>query len=213
MNICLSNRILDELDMSYYEPTMTFSWKSGIDHYRLLSYLSFVFNNTTLIDIGTRSGASAIALARNPTNKIHSFDIEPCNGGPYRNVEYHVCDLLKTPEYWPLILGSPLISLDVGHDGSFEREFLDFLRKNSYTGLLYMDDIHAENFKEMETVWNEISEKKYDITSVGHFSGSGIVVFNSDIDIIMEGECSLFKNNWCENCANYLKTTIEQSLK
>lgn len=213
MKISLNNKVLDTIDMSYFEPTKTFSWKSGCDHYRLLAHLSSHFNNTTLIDIGTRSGASAIALAKNSTNIVHSFDIEELSPHSYPNVVYHKCKLLEANEFHSLILTSPLISLDVNHDGVFERDFLDFLIKNDYKGLLYLDDIHTEKFPAMEVFWNSITLPKEDVTMYGHCSGSGIVVLDPTIEIVLECECSTELHQCCDVCTGYLRAKTNGTLK
>jgi len=47
----------------------------GKEHYRLLSYISSLFNYCNIIDLGTHRGMSALALSYNETNRIYSFDI------------------------------------------------------------------------------------------------------------------------------------------
>ena len=47
----------------------------GIQHYKLLAYLSSLFNDVTIIEIGTHVGESAVALAYNKNNIIYTFDI------------------------------------------------------------------------------------------------------------------------------------------
>ena len=34
----------------------------------------------------------------------------------------------------------------------------------------------------MENFWRNINLKKYDLTQYGHFSGTGVVIMNSDIE-------------------------------
>jgi hypothetical protein len=38
-----------------------------------------------------------------------------------------------------------------------------------------LDDIHLND--DMKLFWNNITEEKYDLTSIGHWSGTGLVVF------------------------------------
>jgi hypothetical protein len=187
MNIILNNKVLDAIDMSFANPTISFSSKSGYEHYRFLAYISGLFENKILIDIGTRVGSSAIAMARSGKTIVHSFDIEDIPGKvTFPNVTYHVCDVLKS-DHQTMILGSPFISLDTAHDGVFERQFLEFLRQNKYRGILYLDDINTDMFGEMRKVWAEIGETKIDITKYGHFSGSGIVIFDTEnVNVICE---------------------------
>ena len=64
-------------------------------------------------------------------------------------------------------------------------EIFKALQKYKYKGLLFLDDIHQS--KEMDDWWNTITLPKYDLSKYGHFSGSGIVVFDpSKYNIILE---------------------------
>jgi hypothetical protein len=150
--------------------------RPGQDHYRLLAYLSTTYNNSTLLDIGTYKGCSAISLSYNPTNQVKSFDI-----GNFRNlhstpsnVEF-IIDNILDPTYIELILSSPFIMVDTAHDGTFEREFHNHLRDIGWEGLLFLDDIHLN--QEMKDYWNEIPDAKVDVSQYGHWSGTGIVHF------------------------------------
>ena len=55
--------IVDKCDTEFYGSI-------GKEHYKLLSYLSTLFNNSIIIDIGTHRGSSALALSYNSTNII-----------------------------------------------------------------------------------------------------------------------------------------------
>ena len=50
------------------------------------------------------------------------------------------------------------------------------LKHNGFKGLLFLDDIYLNDA--MRIFWDSITEPKYDLTSVGHFSGNGIVDFS-----------------------------------
>jgi hypothetical protein len=65
--------------------------------------------------------------------------------------------------------------LDTYHDGKFEHEFYTFLKANRYKGLLFLDDIHLN--EPMKAFWEHIEEPKEDVTDLGYWSGSGLVVF------------------------------------
>jgi hypothetical protein len=65
--------------------------------------------------------------------------------------------------------------LDTKHDGVFEQEFFDFLVKENYNGIVLFDDIHLNS--QMKNFWSNIELEKYDITNIGHWSGTGVVVF------------------------------------
>jgi hypothetical protein len=187
MKITLDNKVLDAFNMKYVTLSeRTFDGVSGYDHYRLLQCLGSQFSNSLLFDIGTRTGASAIAMAQNPTNQVHSFDIKNTNPVAWKNVVYHVGNIMDMAEWKAKMLTSPLISLDVDpHDGGFEQAFLDFLSKNSYKGMLYMDDINLDRYPKLRALWNSITLKKVDVTKYGHFSGSGLVLFDPTMEIEM----------------------------
>lgn len=149
---------------------------AGKEHYKFIAYFSTLFNDTNLLDIGTNRGCSSIAMSYNSTNKIHSFDLyelKELHSWP-DNINYYIDNILKD-EYRNLILSSPFILIDTFHDGSFEREFHNYLKKIGFVGYLMLDDIKLN--KEMIEYWNWIEEEKYDISSMGHWSGTGLVVF------------------------------------
>jgi hypothetical protein len=163
----------------------------GREHYKLLSYLATTISNSTIIDIGTYTGASALALSVNLTNTVYSFDtICKTQLLNIPNAKFKIADLWDsaTRETWSsIILGSPLIVLDVDpHSGNPEYEFYQWLKQNNYRGLLFCDDIHY--FKDMrDNFWYKIpSSEKIDITAIGHWSGAGIISFVPRPDLVWE---------------------------
>ena len=64
-----------------------------------------------------------------------------------------------------------------------EREIIAFLISKSWTGILLLDDI-LDNWtpllsgaspKAMLSFWNSIEYEKYDLSNIGHYSGTGLV--------------------------------------
>jgi hypothetical protein len=157
----------------------------GKEHYKLLAYLSTLYNDIEIFDIGTCLGYSALALAHNPKNKVLSFDIARIGSLPTAdNITYYLENVL-TPEgkqtWGQRILASPLIFFDIApHVGFLEYEFYIWLRDNNYQGLLVCDDIHY--FEEMkENFWNKVDDRhKIDISRIGHWSGTGLIYFNEN---------------------------------
>ena len=148
----------------------------GEEHYKLLAFLSTNYNDSIIIDIGTLKGSSALALSYNKSNKIKSFNLVnqlDLNTIP-DNIEYIVDNVLNE-KYKELILSSRFIFLDTYHDGTFEQEFHDYLNKLNWKGILLLDDIKLN--QEMINYWNNIKERKDDITQYGHSTGTGIVYF------------------------------------
>ena len=167
----LSNSILESEFKQYFLD------KSGKEHYRLLAYLSTLYSNKPILDIGTYKGCSSLALSYNSSNTIYSFDI-----GNYRaikdvpnNISYIIGNILDN-SYNDTILNSPLILLDTHHTGEFERLFFNHLLKLNWKGWLILDDIYLND--EMVDFWNSIDKNKRDISHIGHFSGTGVVILS-----------------------------------
>lgn len=154
----------------------------GNQHYRLLAYLSTLVNNSTILDIGTHMGASALALSYNNSNHVISYDIIPkpiANEITQRkNITFKTENLLTTLDK-ELIMNSPIILLDIDpHHGVLEYQFYLQLKEWGYHGIMICDDIWQ--FTDMRNnFWYKIEEQyKYDITDYGHGSGTGIISFN-----------------------------------
>ena len=157
----------------------------GKQHYRLLAYLSTLYNDSTIIDIGTHRGNSALALSYNKTNTIYSFDIVDNVANPNirsrENIQFQMDNLFE-PEgrakWTETIMKCPFIFLDVDpHNGTMEIDFYEFLESIQYPGFVVCDDIW--HFKEMRNeFWYKIPyQNRVDITEVGHWSGTGIFSF------------------------------------
>jgi predicted O-methyltransferase YrrM len=172
-----------------YETKKEFFDVPGKQHYRLLSYLSTLYNHSIIIDIGTHRGSSATALSYNKTNKIYSFDIvnkiENQNIRNIQNIEFCYDNLFEhdgQQKWKDTILQAPFIFLDVDpHNGTMEWDFYNFLKSINYQGFVICDDIWY--FKEMRNeFWYKIPyEERYDVSEFGHFSGTGIFTFNRNI--------------------------------
>lgn len=187
MKITLSNTILDSLHtihIDHIHPEMRnwFHLESGKEHYRLLIHLSYCFDGVQIADIGTYRGASAIALSQNPKNKVFSLDVEVFkNEIPSENINFHLGDFKTDKTIQENILKSSFIFLDIDHLYNKEIWFYEFLVENNWDGIMLCDDINLN--EEMRRFWKEIHHEKYDITQYGHFSGTGIVMFNKNTEL------------------------------
>jgi hypothetical protein len=144
------------------------------EHYKLLAYFASLHDNTTIYDLGSYRGHSAIALASNPNNQIVSYDIGYFLEYARRpeNVEFRIGNFYRDKT----MLSSPLIVLDVyQHDGQQETQLFAYLEENKYKGTVILDDIHLN--EGMEKFWNGIKQEKVDASKFGHHSGTGIVFF------------------------------------
>jgi len=179
----IQNDLLDQIDMSqiqedaYLDVDNYISQKSGENHYRLLAHISTLYRGAKLLDIGTFRGWSALSLSYNPDNKVISYDI--CQSfvkSPNQlkdNIEYRIGNFLNYPDE---IKESPFIFLDVDpHDGIQERQIFDQLEDIGYKGIVMLDDIH--HFSGMNSFFNNIKQRKADMTKYGHCTGTGIVYF------------------------------------
>lgn len=198
--ITLDTNVLNAIDMSAMEEytswkpshTKYFAMDAGKEHYRLLTFLSSEVSRSKkpIIDIGTYLGFSALALSspnndndNNNGSKVISYDIVDCIPDDEEaqhltvksksNIELRVTNCLNEID---TLINTDFICLDVAHDTSTEQEVLTALKNNNYKGLLFLDDIHLN--KAMDDWWNSIDLLKYDVTKYGHWSGSGLVVFD-----------------------------------
>jgi len=186
--IVLSNAMLDSFPLQgdeYLVDPQFYRKPSGQQEYRLYSYLSTLVNHSIILDIGTLTGRSAVALSHNPSNFVKSYDLVDCRhrpNGSYdifqkRNVEYNIKNVLDdlTEE---LIRRVSIVMLDIDHYGTVEAQILDRLRKLRYNGLVLLDDLYHHGVKEgplMKALWDGIPERKIDVTRWGHYSGTGLV--------------------------------------
>lgn len=162
---------------------------SGNQHYRFLSYLSSLYNNSTIIDIGTHRGSSALALSHNKTNTIITFDvIDNVTNNLIKkkeNIKFcfdNIFEEESRKKWKDTILSCPFIFLDVDtHNGNTEIDFYNYLKEIEYMGFVICDNIWY--FKEMrDNFWYKIPDNyKYDLTEYGHCSGTGVFTFNKSI--------------------------------
>jgi len=186
--------------------------EAGKDHYALLNYISATYGDCRhFADIGTRYAASALAAGSNLKTPVWTFDTIGGkqqlprifrgrseenwkalvqNAGV--NITFHNLDLLKVPaEELRTYLGTWFVMLDTLHEpdsNPFEREFFQRMVSVGFKGVLLLDDIHLNS--EMEKWWKELQDgaekggyKTYDVTEIGHFSGTGLVDFSGQVSI------------------------------
>jgi predicted O-methyltransferase YrrM len=159
------------------------------EHYRLLVALTTLLRPSTVVEIGTATGISALAMksALPESGKIITFDLLPWNGYPGRvlddddfldgRLEQRLDDL-STPAGWrantDTLRRADLIFVDAKHDGHQERGFLRGFDEVGLANapLVVFDDIRVWR---MLAFWQEIRRPKLDLTSFGHWSGTGLV--------------------------------------
>jgi predicted O-methyltransferase YrrM len=196
MYIKISNDILDKIQLKNHEYLVDISYYdllSGSQEYRLYSYLTTFFNNITILDIGTLNGRSAVSLSHNETNKIISYDIKNnINNEAHKiytkkNIEFRIKDVLEDLNE-EFIQNVKIVMIDIDHYEIIEKNIINRLKELKFKGIIILDDItnHPEPDINicMKRLWNSIEDKKYDFTKYGHFSGTGIIIFDDEIDFL-----------------------------
>lgn len=159
------------------------------EHYRLLTALCQEVQAKTVIEIGTLTGTGTLSLLAGvaPEGDVHTFDIlgwdsfdgtwltkSDFEGG---HITQHLDDL-SDPEsvakHRALLEKADLIFLDGPKDHITEQKILDNFKTLSFEGrpLFVFDDILTLG---MAPTWHGIQRPKLDITSFGHWTGTGIV--------------------------------------
>ena len=168
-------------------PYLTEVWPG--EHYKLLAGLMVYLRPQSVVEIGTATGLSALTMKEFlPSEaKLVTFDIarwETFAATVLRKEDFtdgrlvQIIDDLSVPavmeKHADLLRNADFIFLDAPKDGKFEPRFLTMLAKIPFTKppLLLFDDIHLWN---MLAVWRNIRAPKIDLTSFGHWSGTGLV--------------------------------------
>lgn len=161
------------------------------EHYRLLAGLVQVARPETIVEIGTATGLSALAMLGflPPGGRLVTFDIVPWReypGSVLRPDDFadgrltqHVDDLTDPAvvgRHSELLEGADLIFVDAAKDGRQERVFLELFERTAFTRdpVVVFDDIRQ--WKMLE-IWRGVDRPKMDLTSFGHWSGTGLVDF------------------------------------
>jgi predicted O-methyltransferase YrrM len=159
------------------------------EHYKLLAAFVQILQPRLVLEIGTATGLSALALKKYLPigSRVVTFDIVPWRDYPDYVVsnadfadgqlEQVVADLTSFQQartYANLLRAADLIFIDAAKDGTME---VLLLENFSSIGLkegacVLFDDIRL---LEMIAVWRQIRFPKLDLTSFGHWSGTGLM--------------------------------------
>lgn len=183
----------------------------GREHYTLLNYIAATYGDCRhLSDIGTRVVASALAMASNKKTPVWTFDLPGSTErtaafrgnteGDWQkqvqglgvDITFYNLDLMKASDgELKKYLGTWFIFLDTYHlpdTVPFEREFFQRMIDIGFKGILGLDDIHLND--QMEKWWKEVQDNAegggyttFDLTKVGHWSGTGLVDFSGRVMI------------------------------
>jgi predicted O-methyltransferase YrrM len=158
------------------------------EHYRLLGGVARVIRPKLVVEIGTYTGMGSLALLQTvPADSfVRTFDILPwdsfqthLNQDVFKSgrIVQHLADLSDQKSYLDhaeLLNAADFIFCDGPKDGKFEYQFMRNLTQlDPKPGrILMLDDIR---FKNMINLWTAIKSPKLDLSSFGHWSGSGLV--------------------------------------
>ena len=163
----------------------------GGSPYHLYAFLSTLFDDSIILDVGSQYGNSALAFSYNESNHVISYEIDPW----YSNETYHTKtrrDIERDNITWRDIdfrddedidyekVKIILIDIDPhGHKIAGKEEelrMIEHLLEKGWSGVLIFDDINKGC--QMQDFWNELSIPgwtKIDVTELGHSSGTGIL--------------------------------------
>ncbi|MEY2555920.1 MAG: hypothetical protein QOF93_1064 [Verrucomicrobiota bacterium] len=159
------------------------------EHYRLLAALVKLLQPKRVLEVGTFRGLSALALKRflPSAGKIVTFDVIPWDSFPdsclrpddfaddrLRQQIGDLSDAAVFKLHRTLIQETELLFVDGPKDGVFERKLLQHLETVDFHKplLVVMDDIRFWN---MLAIWQDTARPKLDLTSFGHWSGTGLI--------------------------------------
>jgi len=156
------------------------------EHYRLLKSLTSILNPKIVVEIGTSTGMGSTAILQGLNNgKLITFDLLSWNQFSSHlkkelfgdHFEQILIDLSIEPNfesYKDLLNEADYIFIDGPKNSIFEYEFSNLLTRldKKARKLLIFDDIRFVN---MIDLWTSIKSPKIDLTSFGHWSGTGIV--------------------------------------
>lgn len=159
------------------------------EHYRLLAGLVREQPARTVVEIGTATGLSALALlhALPADGRVVTFDLVPWREYPGTvltdedfadgRLTQHLDDL-STPAgiaaHRELLQDADLVFVDAAKDGEQERRFLELFAGVAFKNapVLVFDDVRQWK---MLAIWRDVHLPKLDLTSFGHWSGTGLV--------------------------------------
>jgi predicted O-methyltransferase YrrM len=159
------------------------------EHYKLLAALVRVLRPAVVVEVGTYTGLSALTILHNlPANgRLVTYDVQPWRQIPDTalteadfadgRLRQEVADLGERAEFdrhSELLTSAGLIFLDGPKDGVFEQRVLESLASVPFptAPLVVFDDIRVWN---MLGIWQGVRRPKLDLTSFGHWSGTGLI--------------------------------------
>ncbi|MGA3068467.1 MAG: methyltransferase [Tepidisphaeraceae bacterium] len=161
------------------------------EHYKLLAGFVKVMQPKTVIEIGTFTGLGTLCLLKYlpQGSRLVTFDLIAWNQTPERvlrdsdfaggRLTQQYDDLSYPPGFEKnraLLEAADLILVDAAKDGLQEWRFIQNFAQCRFRNapLIIFDDNRVWN---MLPIWRSIDRPKLDLTSFGHWSGTGLVLW------------------------------------
>ena len=185
----------NEIELSYNnnKPGYQFYNQFPGEWYRFLAGVCLVEKPTVAIDIGTFTGMSSRVLLDYSKAKVLTIDLNDWQGfDSYLNIDdfnsrrisQSLLDV-SVPKNFDIhqntFKNSDLILLDGPKNAIFEEKILDLLSQLDFPSkkrYLVVDDIR---YPEMFNFWRIINSPKIDLSSLVHWSGTGVVDISNGI--------------------------------
>ena len=159
------------------------------EHYKLLAALLQEIKPSVVIEVGTFQGLSALALKEHlpPGGRLHTFDIIPWQDiegsalvaadfadGRLRQELGDLADPDVFRKHTPLLQSAEFIFIDGPKNVVFEQKLIAAMDAIALPKrpIVMFDDVRLWN---MLAIWRGIRHPKLDVTSFGHWSGTGLV--------------------------------------
>ena len=159
------------------------------EHYKLLAGAVRSLQPKLIVEVGTFTGMSALSMLRAlpECGRIVTYDVTPWSdllgalvcakdfqdGRLEQRVE-DLSDITVFARNAEVLRDADIIFIDGPHNVAFEEDLLAKLKTIDYSGhpLVILDDIRLLG---MTGVWRRIDRPKLDMTSFGHWSGTGFI--------------------------------------
>jgi predicted O-methyltransferase YrrM len=161
------------------------------EHYQLVASITTLIKPKLVIELGTHLGYSSLCIkkALPADGKVLTFDVIPWNEFPNTilkdsdfdtQLEQKIDDVTEPEEfkkYKSVFEEADIVFMDALKDGVQEYKFLENFRQLNFKKkcLFIFDDIRLWN---MLDIWYHMEKPKLDLTSFGHWSGTGLVEWN-----------------------------------
>jgi hypothetical protein len=163
------------------------------EHYKLLAGFIKLLAPKLVIEIGTATGMSALAMKKflPQDGRLVTYDVidwheypehllteDDFKDGRLSQLLVDLSDPAGFESQIPTLRHADLIFVDAAKDGEQEQRFLNHFEKCPFekAPLVIFDDVRLWN---MLKIWRQITRPKLDLTSFGHWSGTGLILWEN----------------------------------